>query len=1009
MPVYKEEEQLVTIPFNLGIDNLSLSQTVQPPLLVDSRNTRLSVQPGVCIKSPKVVNIGEFEGDCYGIVSSSAEGAAIAFFHQSPIYLNGDNFTNYKDSGSSSGQTNYNFPLECSNAQILPIGDTYTNPSITYDSANDLYWTLSLKDYGTEYALYLSANRPDGSVYVQATRVASNGATAPAWSAFQFFSLTSSDTNGMVIWYSNGPGVNNKIYAQKFVLDGLIPALSVPVEIYEPVEAGPGQVSVVSTDDVAYLATFHTSTNTTLMVHEVSLASLSATDDATALNTITSGAKLSISYLDSKILVSTSGSGSGPISLLLDTDLNQIWLKSGLALSGLTINRVVNGFIEYQSINYPVTMLVDDLGDFASGTFSGSHVIIHSPSSGASLNTYTLPWMVPVSEMRQIQISGKSQPIIIMTRSYDTNPVPADPEFIDSPSIELYSIGYTNCSPIGRFGVDSVYPEKYSRFCGTNVLTTYNNKCAFSYRIWTTKSDDDVQFSSRYVELEATTHQPRFTTTSEGTTYIAAAMPMIWDGSNLSEPLPIYKPNIYVASSGGTGATLTTGAYLTAAVYSWVDNNGIKYESSPSTVRSVSGAGMKPIISYTPFHTTHDDVRLSKGKIELYSSLVGGTVLYLQTHSDITDGAFYRVYNTFDQPTTGIYNPPIYADGSIALELPNFCPPAAYDCKVVGDRCWILSGEDRQVLWPSKLRVGNSGFGWNSNLKYYLLSSNAGIGVGLSELQGNLMVFTTTGVYTMTGKGPDNTLSGGIFPDLIKLTDYVCTSKESIQDYPNGIIFQSNNQFVKIESGTVQDMNIDASLCGAIVTSVINKKNHEIIFIGENFTYVYNYKYDKWTIWDALPSGIQSACLTKNNQLTVHDGQNFYNIDFSDVAIDANMSWETGDLTFGDATQSEFIIHDILIHGRYLGSHGMEIDIIPDYGQRDTVTKTFTTDDILNSTVNGQYTISVNAGTHSMRALALRIRETDSSGPGAAPVSLSILISKLPASKRDAVLESGRK
>lgn len=1029
----KEEEQTYTFPLDLGIDNTALAQTVQPTgpqaALVGSVNTRLSKSRGAPSKAPGSEPIEEdVTGPCLGIVPAGNIDSSVAFFHPPTNTKRISGSVQADLSGtqySLTTVTNY-IPGQVTRAGQLPGGASYIAPAICYDALNSRTWVASVREYtATDSAIYISCFADDGRLLVApyAVVVCEDDTSA---SAFTFVGLTYHGVVGVVLWYrdtESAATASTTIKARNLSLSGLTLTVGSAHTIYTPVTLNPGQAAVHADGGPswAYLTTRHSATATTQCLHRVSVYDFSKTTVDIASFTV-AGARLDVKEFladdtHSYVAVCCGYDAAFGASLAVYNGLTmvQTWNATGVGAGSHAAYEVQCGFYIKGEDSYAVFACTDTAGSISSVTDGGTRIRFRSLAAGTVISTVTLPFMRPVTKAAHLKVSSTQVfPLFAMQRCYAWADSVTGEGYLTDPSVEVLIPETTStASVVGRFGVDTAYRTYASAAVYSSGAVCQGSKYIMSYLEDTDNSSLLSSYPMRYVEVDFDAGQPRYALTAEGSALIAAAMPVQWDGVELSEFSPIHRPTMHVFTSGGSASALTTGTYKFSAVQLWRDNNGIIHRSMPAAVRTISGAGLQPRIQIAQPIAFRDGYRLEPLETIFYVSQVGGTVLYAQssTIGSLSSDLFWDLYSSVAQPTATANNPPIYTDGDASMPLMAQCPPAAKDIAIVGSRAWLIEAERPWRAWPSKLREPYTAFEFSSDLVVSFPASTGDL-MAVVEQNGNPVFLSKTGAWVVPGEGPDNTLQGQPFGAPVQISDLPCTDARSVIRTPVGVMYVSSARFVQLSEQPRIIENIDATLLGDCITATVLRDTSEVLFIGTSLTYVYNYALDRWSTWnsDAIPAS-DVACFvpTTKNILTYSDADStLYLVDTDSVSTTAQMSWTTGDIQFG-GPQDDFVVSDILIHGRREGSHGLTVALTPDYGQASTVTKTYSAAEVLAATVNSQYTLSCTMAAISCRALKVVVTETDASGEAARPTSVTIVVARNPGTKRDAVKASGRK
>lgn len=1046
MAAPRETESQVSFPLDLGVDNTAMGAAVQPfgeaPVLVRSENTRLSRTRGMPRKAPggAAITGGDVGAGvvCGGIVPAGHVDSSIAFFH--PL-AGGDVVGNQRVVGTQAAAMRgtvradaptYYYPAQVTRAGVLPGGSTWRNVAIAYHEGKT--WTVTVREQGaSDFAYYLSCFNDDGEQLVPPypfATIANATAATTAWAG-----LTEHGANGVVLWYrdvGDAGSPSNAIKARFVSVSGLALTLGTATTIYTPVYAVRGErfISVHSDDDsYAYLATVHSATNTTLAVHKVAIPALTvSTTTKTSYITLDAGNpenSLHVQhYKDASanyVLVCVGGNqnANGKAVLFDGGTMIMQWEDTAIGTSSLSM---CGSFHVGAGVYYAVVAVKEVGAAFSSMGDNGTVFRFYNIINGALLGSVVVPWKLCFGSPQMVRPSAdESYCVFPMQHNlHASTPAATDEGYVFDTSVELYKPEVLPdftlaATAVGRFGVNSAYRHRLD--------TTNNGTCANGSAFVLTylqDSDTAVQdgYHARYVEVDFGTGQPRYAHTPDGAAIIAAAMPAQWDGSEVTELLPLHAPAIHVQTTGGSGPTLTSGTYRISAVRQWRDATGVVHRSEPAVVREISGAALEPIIWVTREYLARDNIRQEGTDVIVYISDKDKTVLYAQGEgyvSGLTVTDYWLKYDTVAQPEVDETHPPIYSDGDATQELIAQCPGALRDVAIVGSRAWALPAERPNEAWPSKqldpVLSPDTAFEWNVDLRV-MFPASAGSLLAVRELNGFPTFFSSSGVWAVTGAGPDNTLQGQPFNSPEQLAVIECSDASSVVSTPAGVLFRSHNRFVLFNGEARQFDQVDASAMGAIVTAFVDRKASEAVFVGESGAHcVYNYAIDRWTTWDddTIGAVTAAALVPSSGKLLTYDetAGEIVSVDLEGVSTAAQLAWESGDILLG-GPQDDNVLREVLVHALSGGAHGLTVTVTLDYGTSDAIERVWSASEVTANTVNGQYTLAVDVN-RSARAVKVVVQETDAAGDGCKPISVTLKYAKQPGTSATSIYATGRK
>lgn len=270
------------------------------------------------------------------------------------------------------------------------------------------------------------------------------------------------------------------------------------------------------------------------------------------------------------------------------------------------------------------------------------------------------------------------------------------------------------------------------------------------------------------------------------------------DGMQMHEASIQAQPSRPMKISTAAGATLS-GKYRWRACWRWVDNEGCIHRSSPGEATAQhdfsGGAAVGNIVLslLLPPPTALVGVNRTFLGVELYRQVEALDALYrLVSFTEVTDTTTVTNGNWIHITDSGFFQlasqPLLYTEGG---ELPNDAVPAALDIVAAGQRVWVLSGEDRTRLYPTKLLAEEGaqlrGPEWS---KAQAVRMPEPI-LALSALDDRPVAFGERGVYVIEGAGPDNLNQGSEFYVRSVTTEFGILDPRSAVRFPGGILFRA--------------------------------------------------------------------------------------------------------------------------------------------------------------------------------------------------------------------------
>jgi hypothetical protein len=1027
MAASKAETLVLTFPLDLGMDGTAQETAVQPvgdrPALVSSTNTRLSRVRGVPTKAPGAVAMTDAASPHSG---SSACGGIIPCGHiSSSLVLRQKLYGPQRIAGTQlqalaaplSGGVQSFWPADVSRAGAVPARGQYRDPALCL--VDGQMWFASIRTNGTALSIFVSVIGEENELLAapQAVYTLASGAiSSPPW-----VGLTEHGANGVRLWFRDGSSARVGIVALTLA-NGVVTA-GTPTTIYTPAGAGDQSYDLAKQDDdTAWLVTLSSAVTTSIALHKVTIAThaISTTTSAVASTTgsmlavhcqsMTAGVRVAVA-------VSLVGSNDNTF-MMFDGSGGALWSVTGQ----LTYGETAVGFYKHGATEYAVFGVADISGTTGSlssfpnsATFQFRNVV-----GGGLVATKVLPWTRFVSRFAHHSPSATElYPVFVGQGCWDdaTQRFATNANYLTDPAIDVYRVdSTTQVSRIGRFGVDRAHVYSISGLSGAayngQTICVDGDKLALVYAEATgIYPDTDVPL--RYVEMDFASRQPRHAIGADGVAIVAGALPVEWDGVTLSEICAPLRTRVFVSSTGGSGTPPIAGTYQISACIVWPDAAGVKHRGPPSRAVSVTMGGVDAwVIDVALPYVFRNGLSQDQYEIELYATDTNGSVLYRIVAGTPTTTSYAATFSGTSKASPNATTPTLYTIAELEAQQPG----AFADVAIVTNRGWALNAERRYEWFYTKPKDTGTGFTsiayeWSSSLKVSTPPA-AGDGVAVVESDGNTVLLCENGIWVVTGEGPDAGLTSGAFNSPEQVSDLGCSDRGSVIKTPMGVMFISNGRFARFGGGAQQLYEqIDASSLGSTFPVLLRDAQEVVWFSSSGVHYVYNYSLDRWTVWDSTVCPAIVACSLDPvsgliNVVRASDGA-VMQIDPATASSAAQMAFTTGRVEFG-GPQDDNVVHDVLIHARRAGSHGLTVTLTQDHGATAYV-RTWTAAEVLSATKDGQYTLCLSPGSMSMRALKVAIQETGATGDAFRPSSLSITFTKNPGTMRDAVLPAGRK
>ena len=342
-----------------------------------------------------------------------------------------------------------------------------------------------------------------------------------------------------------------------------------------------------------------------------------------------------------------------------------------------------------------------------------------------------------------------------------------------------------------------------------------------------------------------------------GMAFVSGACPGFYDGAVFVENGFSTAP--YITSVQAAGGNLTTtGTYNYAAIYTYVDANGLKYRSAPSNVSNVvlTGANQSVTVTYYNLCLTAK----VNASIEIYRTANAGT-----TYNLVFKSAMQAVVN--NSFTDGLSdasaakNEVFYFPGLVSND-----PVPAYKYQTVFKNRLVVAGcEIPNRVYFSKQKIAGDGINFNYTFAFDVDSKTSGI-TGLATLDDKLIIFKETEIFAVLGEGPTDAGTQNSFSLAEKLPFPMgCRNDRSIVVTETGVMFQTDKGMWIIDRG------LNINYIGApveyfnpnvIVSAFSVPYNNQIRFMTTgNECLIYDTLFQEWYIY--LTANARSGCVWK--------------------------------------------------------------------------------------------------------------------------------------------------
>ncbi len=1023
--------QKVSFLLNGGVDEQSQSELAAPIAaqgasltLRQSLNTRLSKVPGSCVRAPWAQAADTLASRLYGLVPSVA-GKNVLAIH-SPG-LGSEVLTEEGVGGSAIGagplkadilgvtQPNAWVPAQVSGAGAIPSCSSPHPPAVCADSNGDRIWSAWVRvDPETGDSFIVAAvSSYTGAILAPATTVASLSATTDHWVA-----VTDHNASGIRVWFKGGSqmhGITLSLAGNTITPSGLN-SMSWSWDVYPAVTSGlftnPNGTLNTTYADYAFFAT--DATGGFARVAKVHVNTYAQTgvnyagyltgfpDAAICINDVSGGA--------GSIALGVAFQGAGTLNVLAvhPGTLANIWADSEPQDDGTVAIQPYlypsgAGFMVAVSPNQPF------VGNTAAAvaTFYKMNGTLTSVSRAAFTRLYSKGAAVRLS-------ATELYPLFDMVGCFaDSSVLPSSPEYTLDPAVVVYLATPVVVSPVARFACPRstlspvrIHAEQTPRQSACTLaygdvpeVRFQWSKDVLQFSIDDDPEDvrgnaDETSYPGRYTHLSFEQHQPAVVHDKSGVAFVAGALPVQWDGEQVVEAGgPLWAPHLQVQSVPGIGDTYPAGAYQFGVHFEWFDAAGLQHRSAPAII-SWTSAGSKPFLTASAPTGMKDNIGRFAPVAVFFATETDGAILHRLTSIPLS--GTYSIDFTNVKLANGARQP-IYTTAEAGQQQPAALPPPTWDWCFVGDRIVGIDAEVRDRLFVSKRRSAGIGIEF-SPFYEVLLPSGAGDAVAVREWQGTIVCFTTNAIYqiSLSGGGPDNLVgnpSGGAFSAPIRVGSVGCNHRESVLVTPKGILFQRGVEMLFFTGGEPQvlpGVNFEGDVAGAFLLP----NDDEAVVVLNDVCKVFNYRLNRWTTWEIFDGDSQFFVVDlpwSNDQVLLAESDTapkVRRLDSAQLSQTAEMQWESDWLLLGGDFEDRVNLQWVVVNGRALSSHSLELKIFTNFDETDGPNTTTE----LWEDLTGRFSRRKDPWRKDSRAIKWRLTEADlgETRDGFRPISITL-------------------
>lgn len=346
---------------------------------------------------------------------------------------------------------------------------------------------------------------------------------------------------------------------------------------------------------------------------------------------------------------------------------------------------------------------------------------------------------------------------------------------------------------------------------------------------------------------------------------VSGGCPTAYDGNVTSEQGFNWSPYRIRVTNSSLGGVLAAGSYSYAAIYEWLDANGIVHWSGASaTVAVTAVAGAQNTLSIPTLRTT----RKTGVRVVIYRTIANGTVYYrlnntgaAGTNDALLNSTSVNAVSFTDNVVTDTVlqqRAQLYTTGGV---LENDPPPPLLCPTIHARRVIGIDASNRNTLWYSKQVAAGSPVEFS--LAFQLsVSSLGGDTTAIASLDDKLIAFKIDRILMFTGQGPDS--SGGQLDwsdSILVSTDTGCSAPKSIVVTPVGLMFQSPKGIYLLGrdlSVSYIGAPMEAYNGAAVLGAAMMPQVQQVRFQQAARTLVYDYGVGQWSVFETPAVGVDS-------------------------------------------------------------------------------------------------------------------------------------------------------
>jgi len=481
----------------------------------------------------------------------------------------------------------------------------------------------------------------------------------------------------------------------------------------------------------------------------------------------------------------------------------------------------------------------------------------------------------------------------------------------------------------------------------------------------------DEGFDLYRLEFDNRPHQSLCCSSIQGEPLLAGGVPACYDGVRCYELGFHYPPVIEAITLNNAGGQSGDGTYSVVAVYEWLDARGVFHQSMPSNPMSVTiSAGTDTaviVVTYAMLSLTErcDTANaVSPVQVSIYRTVADGEIYYLdRTFPNEPTDPNQTSYLTSIKDDDLETHTKLYTTGGV---LEHVQPPACKHIIQHNNRLWMISSDDPEFLWASKLNRGAGGMPGFA-LDLIVRTDTDGPCTALASLDATLIIFKERSIFALAGEGPNDLGADSDMGAPRKISVAVgCVDARTVASIPAGVVFRAHDGIyllgrdlgVSRISDAVEDYLTETDT----VTSAVQVDQDSLVLFtvertSDSSILAYHYAIGEWTVWWIPATDEDGSVASPGAAVCKRDELYRYHLlrdDGYTVHLDYSTGVDSNGLYYGYTVSSPWIsmagiqgyerVQFVGVQGTYVSPHTLTVSLYSDHDDSDVHVTTYSLD-----------------------------------------------------------------